>query len=138
MKNKLGKTIAAVVFAIIVVGAGQTASAQNMSDSVVTKQVRFAKGKHSTVIKGSAKYAMSYVYDLRAKEGQTMTISLEGKNSELSFSVIAPDEETMEDGFSVTEWTGELPQSGKYSIVVVMNDEDAKSAALFTLRVEIK
>lgn len=138
MINKLGKILSAVVFTIVIFGAAQFASAQNMSGSVVTKQVKFAKGTHGATLKGSAKYAMSYVYKLRAKEGQTMTIELTGKNSELSFSVIKPDEETMEDGFGVTEFTGELPESGEYSIVVVMNDEDAKSAVPFTLNVEIK
>ena len=52
-------------------------------------------------------------------------IKLTGNNPELKFSLILPDEETMDDGFAVTDWTGTLPQSGKYSIVVVMNDENA-------------
>lgn len=138
MLIKFGKILAAVIFAIVVFGAAQSAAAQNMSDSVVTKEVKFDKGKSGAILKGSAKYAMSYVYELRANEGQKMTISLTGNNSELSFSVIAPDEETMEDGFGVTEWTGELPQSGKYSIVIVMNDENAKAAVPFTLKVEVK
>lgn len=126
-----------VVFAIVIAGGAQMMFAQNMSNTVVEKRVKFAGGENKAVLTGSAKYAMSYVYKLNAKSGQTMKINLTGKNSELSFSLIGPDEETMDDGFGVTEWSGELPKSGDYSIVVVMNDENAGAAVPFKLKVEI-
>ena len=135
---KFVKTFAVFALAFLIFGAAQTASAQNMSGSVVTKQVKFAKGKSSAVLKESAKYAMSYIYEIRVRKGQTATLNLAGKNSELSFSLIAPDEETVEDAFGVTDWAGKLAQSGKYTIVVVMNDENAKTAVPFTLKVEVK
>jgi hypothetical protein len=124
MKTNL-KIIISVFFAFILLGGTSLVSAQNMSHTVVEKEVKFARGKNSATYNGQAKYAMSYVYNLTAKKGQKMQIKLTGNNPELKFSLILPDEETMDDGFAVTDWTGTLPQSGKYSIVVVMNDENA-------------
>lgn len=129
--------VVSFAFAVIFVGGAQIVSAQNMSNTVVTRQVKFPRGQNKAILRGTAKYAMSYVYNLVAKKGQTMEISLAGKNAELKFSLIQPDEETIEDAFTVSEWSGELPQSGKYSIVVVMNDENA-AAVPYTLQVKIK
>lgn len=136
MMKIFGYLMTAIVF-VVVFSSTMTVSAQNMQNTVVKKQVKFARGQHKATVRGTAKYAMSYVFDLGAKAGQTMTVRLNGKNSELSFSVIAPDEETMEGAFGVSDWSGELPQAGNYSVVVVMNDENAKSVP-FTLEVEIK
>lgn len=135
--GRFKKTLLMAAFALAVFGGAQSVSAQNMSQTVVEKRVKFARGQNKAVLRGSAKYGMSYVYKLRARAGQTMEINLAGKNPELSFSLIAPDEETIEDAFGVTEWSGKLPQTGDYSIVVVINDEDAAAAA-FTLEVEIR
>lgn len=128
--------LAAVILSVVYIGGATEVSAQNMSNTVVKKQVKFARGANKATLRGSAKYGMSYVFNLGAKAGQTMKIRLNGKNSELSFSLIAPNEETMEDAFGVSDWSGELPQSGNYSIVVVMNDENAARVP-FTLDVEI-
>lgn len=113
------------------------ASAQNMSGTVVTKEVRFAKGKHEATVKGRAKYGMSYVYTLSANAGQTIDVELVGNNAELIFSLMAPppDEDTI--ATMVKTYNGELPMKGKYMIVVVMNDEKAGSVP-FTLKARIK
>ena len=132
-----GYLLAALIFSIVLTGGATEVSAQNMQNSVITKQVKFARGQNKATLRGSARYAMSYVFNLRAKAGQTMEINLAGNNSELTFSLTSPDGETIEDAFGVTEWTGELPQSGNYSIVVVMNDENARRVP-FTLDVKIK
>ena len=137
MQKLLVKMVMTAVFAVVMMGASQIASAQNMQHTVVTKEVRFARGKHQATLRGSAKYGMSYVFKLGAKEGQTMDIRLVGKNSQLTFSLIAPDEETIEGAFGVANWSGVLPQSGKYSVVVVMNDENAARVP-YTLEVKIK
>lgn len=112
-------------------------SAQNMSATVVTKEVKFAKGKHEAVIHGLAKYGMSYCYKLGANAGQTIDVELAGKSPELIFSLMAPppDEDTI--STMVKTYSGELPMNGKYMIVVVNNDEKAKSQP-FTLKVTIK
>lgn len=131
-----GYFLMAFIFSVVFAGGATEVPAQNMQNSVVTKQVKFARGQNKATLRGSARYAMSYVFNLRAKAGQTMEINLAGNNSELTFSLTSPDGETIEDAFGVKEWAGELPQSGNYSIVVVMNDESARSVP-FTLGVKI-
>ncbi len=121
----------------VVLGAASVVSAQNMSGTVSTKEIKFAKGKSEATMWGSARYARSYVYTLGAKAGQTMEISVSAKNQDLRFSVIGPDEETLEDAFGVTEWLGKLPLGGKYQVVIVMNDENAGSVP-FSLKAKIK
>ena len=122
---------------LLVFGCFSAATAQNMSGTVVTKEVKFAKGKHEVVIQGVAKYGMSYVYKLGANAGQTIDVDLAGKSPELIFSLMAPppDEDTI--STMVKTYNGELPINGKYMIVVVMNDEKAAGVP-FTLKVKIK
>ena len=127
--------IAAIAFLMLTVG--EEVSGQNMAGTVVTKDVKFARGKSQATLRGTAKYGRSYVFDLGARSGQTMDISLLGKNPQLTFSLIAPDTETIDGAFGVANWSGDLPQSGKYSIVVAMNDENA-SGVPFSLTVKIK
>jgi hypothetical protein len=137
--SRYGKRLlASFVFALFfVVGGAQMISAQNMSGTVVEKKIKFARGKSKASARGSAKYAMSYVYKFTAKANQQVGIHLAGKNPELKFSLIRPDQETIESAFTVSEWSGKLPQSGTYSIVVVMND--SHSAAIpYTLDIAIE
>ena len=138
MKKVLKISGLALVAMAFVFALGSTnAAAQNMSGTVTTKEIKFAKGKHEATVQGSARYARSYVYTLGAKEGQTMSVSVSAKNRELTFSVISPDDETIEGAFGVTKWSGALPMSGKYRIVLVMNDDNGGSVP-FTLKARIK
>lgn len=136
IKRAIGMVAASVALAFVF-GAVSSVSAQNMSSTVITKEVKFAKGKHEAVVQGSAKYGMSYVYNLGANAGQTIDVDLAGKNPELIFSLMAPppDEDTI--ATMVKTYNGELPMKGKYMIVVVMNDEKARNVP-FTLKVKIK
>lgn len=126
-----------ILLAIIFIGGAFATNAQDMSHTVTTKEIRFAKGKHEASVPGSARYGRSYVYTLGAKAGQTMDVSVKAKNRELKFSVIGPDEETIDGAFLVTEWSGELAANGKYKVVVVMNDENGGTVP-FTLKAKIQ
>lgn len=134
--NPLNRVGIVLIFAAFLVLAG-SASAQNMSGTVVTKEVKFAKGKHEASVTGRAKYGMSYVYRLGAKGGQTMDVTLKSNNRDLTFSIIGPDDETLEDAFGVTDFSGKLPANGKYSVVVVLNDPNAGSV-FYSLTAGIK
>ena len=138
--SRFGKRLLAsfVFAALFVVGGAELASAQNMSGTVVEKKIKFAPGQSKASVRGRAKYGMSYVYKFTAKANQQVRIDLTGKNSELKFSLIRPDEETTENAFTVSEWSGKLPQSGTYSIVVVANDPDAAAAVPYALDVSIE
>lgn len=127
-----------MLIALSVIFGGATAvTGQNMSGTVIKKEVKFAKGKHEATIRGRAKYGMSYVFNLGANAGQTIDVEITGKNPELTFSLMAPppDEDTISS--MVKTYSGELPVKGKYMIVVVMNDEKGGSVP-FALKVKIK
>lgn len=102
-----------------------SAAAQNMSGTVKIVVVKFPAGKNQTTIRGTASYAMSYVYTFRVKQGQTITIKTDSKEPDLTFSLFAPKSET-ELAFAVKEWSGEAAEAGTYSITLVMNNENAK------------
>jgi hypothetical protein len=112
--------------------------AQNMQHTVVERRVKFAPGKSKAILRGKANYAMSYVYLVGARKEQTMEVHLNSKGSIVKFSLIAPKEtQSMDKAFLVSGWTGKLPASGEYSIVVVMNEKDTAKVA-YTLEVAIK
>jgi len=66
-----------------------------------------------------------------------MSLQLSSSRGLVKFSLIAPSTDTINNAFLVTNWSGELPQSGDYSIVVVMNSERAGNVA-YTLSVSIQ
>ena len=111
--------------------------AQNQGGTVVERRVRFPRGSHRASVPGRAKYGMSYVYKFGARGGQNMNALLTSKDGLVAFSLIAPNGETIEGAFLVGTWSGELPQSGDYSIVVVMNT-DRPGSVPFTLDVTIQ
>lgn len=112
--------------------------AQNMQHTVVKHRVKFEPGKTKAILRGKANYGMSYVYLVGARKEQTMEVHLTSKDSVVKFSLIAPEEEeSMDHAFLVSDWTGKLPRSGDYSIVVVMNEEAAANVA-YALEVAIK
>jgi hypothetical protein len=112
--------------------------AQNMKHTVVERRVKFAPGKTKAILRGKANYAMSYVYLVGARKDQTMEVHLNSKGSLAKFSITAPKAtESIEGAFLVSDWTGKLPESGDYTIVVVMNEEKAANVA-YTLEVAIK
>ena len=122
MKNKFRFLFLLIAFLMV---GSINAAAQNMSGTVKTVVVKFPAGKSQTTVRGTASYAMSYVYKFTVKRGQTITIKADSKEPELAFSLFSPKTET-ELAFAVKEWSGEAPEAGTYSITLVMNNENAK------------
>jgi len=133
MKGSL--VLITLILAVFLCSAGQCA-AQNMSDTVVTKTVKFAKGTSEATERGTAKYAMSYVYEFTAKKGQTMSVALTGDDPELTFSIIPPDGATLDEVFGVKKWAGKLTQTGKWALTLVMNNEKSRGVP-YTLKIKI-
>lgn len=128
------RILSAVAFAALLVGPSITSPAQNQSGTVVERRVRFARGSSSATLTGRAKYGMSYVYIVGARSGQSMTLSLRSSGRDVAFSLIGPDEDTK--AFLSKSWSGRLPLSGDYSIVLVNNERG--SSAAYTLTVSIQ
>jgi hypothetical protein len=101
------------------------------TDRAITKQIKFARGRTTTVIKDTVKLCTSHEYHLRARQGQTMSIHLAtGKRT--SFTLQSPSG-TIEEADGVKDWSGELPETGDYTIIVATD-----ATAAYTLEVTIR
>jgi hypothetical protein len=76
-------------------------------------------------------------YVLRASKGQQMTLHLTSAKKNAVFSVYLPGMEPMEgDAWESTDWSGTLPKTGDYEIIVFPRDEATNTT--FTLEVTIR
>src|SRR5262245_48464588 len=84
--------------------------------SVVTR-IRFARGRTTTIERGSVHRGMSHDYLLKVSAGQTMTVHLAARGG-VCFSLYSPRlAETLAD--CAKDWSGELPRTGDYRINVL-------------------
>jgi len=99
------------------------------TDVSIRKQLRFARGRTTTVVRDGIKLCTSHDYYLRARRGQRMSVHLvAGKKT--SFTVYAPTDRISE---GVWDWTGELPEDGEYQISI-----GTDVTARYTLEVTIR
>src|SRR6266403_1424089 len=111
MTNKFLK---AFLLFLLVVSFSETAIGQKGTH--IIKRVSFRSGKNSIVIKGSARWGASYIYLLRARAGQILTVRLQGVPV---LRIIPPDArnfEALPGADLVREWSGTLPKTGDYRL----------------------
>jgi hypothetical protein len=107
------------------------------------KRVKFPPGRTTVVLKGkttggpSESGGMNPVsYKLRAREGQQMTLHLTSAKKNAVFGLYAPGMDLVEGAQSVADWSGTLPKTGDYEIIVFPQDEVTNTT--FTLEVTIR
>ena len=137
MKHQGVRLRASAIVAAALLCVCATVGAQNQSGTVTERRIKFARGRTTAVVNGSINYAHSDVYTLGARKGQTMTLHVASRNPEVSFSVSAPSSSPVEGAFGVRDWSGELPESGDYTITLVNNREHGGASA-YTLEVTIR
>jgi hypothetical protein len=108
-----------------------------------TIRVKFPPGRTTVILKGKTTGGPSegggmdpITYVLRARKGQQMTLRLTSAKKNAVFGIYAPGMELIETGQNVTNWSGPLPKSGDYEIMVFPVDEMTDTA--FTLEVTIR
>lgn len=108
-----------------------------------SKRVRFPAGRTTVVLNGrttggpSESGGMNPIsYVLGARKSQTMTLHLTSAKKNAVFGVYAPGMDLIEGAQSVTDWSGELPKTGDYEIIVFPSDE--KTNTTFTLEITIR
>jgi len=110
------------------ISRGTTGQCQG-TDVSVRKQLRFARGRTTAVVRDGIKLCTSHDYYFRARRGQRMSVHLvAGKKT--SFTVYAPTDRISE---GVWDWTGELPEDGEYQISI-----GTDVTARYTLEVTIR
>lgn len=111
-----GATKCAVTGILLLTLAGVALSAG------VRKRVRFPRGSHSTTVSGSVIRGERDRYILGAKEGQTMTVRVRSVEDNAVFQIyFAGEQESLEgagEGDDATSWSGKLPATTDYVIVV--------------------
>ena len=102
--------------------------------SIVTR-IHFARGRTTTVERGSVHRGMSHDYLLKAGAGQTMTVHLAARGA-VSFDILTPGEsDTLAQG--TKDWSGDLPRSGSYRINV-LPDTTTERSIPYTLEVAVR
>jgi hypothetical protein len=126
-----------VACAVLFVGSRVLAA-----DSIEVRPLHFAKGASSATVKGSLTGSKTIDYKLRARAGQTMTVSLKTANTANYFNVLPPgskDVAIFVGSTSGNEWTGQLEADGEYTVRVYLMRSAARrnETANFTLAVGI-
>lgn len=114
------------------------------STTFAQKRVKFPPGRTTVILKGmttggpSESGGMQPVsYVVRARKGQQMTLHLTSAKKNAVFSVYLPGMDPMTgDAWESTDWTGTLPKSGNYEIIVFPRDEATNTR--YTLEVTIR
>ncbi len=113
------------------------------SAAVAQKRVKFPPGRTTAILKGKTTGGPSesggmnpVTYVLRARKGQQMILHLTSAKKNALFGLYAPGMDLVEGAQSVADWSGTLPKSGDYEIIVFPEDEMTNTT--FTLEVTIR
>jgi hypothetical protein len=131
------KLLLAVLSCVVLLVATSPALSQQ-------KQIRFARGRDSAVIKGRLREFVN-TYTFHARMGQTLTVSVNSprmKTSGLSFTLYSYCGQEFGEPVVGTaqSWSGILPCSAKYSIDVDSSVEprEGRAAENYTLKIRIR
>lgn len=97
------------------------------------RRLQFKRGSSSTTVQGKVSIALPDTFLLGARAGQTMTVQLTAPRKAVTFLVMN-SKTTALLASSTRSWTGTLPETGDYHIIV---DSDEK-ASTYTMTVTIK
>ncbi|MEM9218083.1 MAG: protein kinase [Cyanobacteria bacterium P01_F01_bin.150] len=107
-------------------------------------KIQFSPGAYSKTLNQTLQPGQGYTYLLNAQEGQILRLNIDGPRTLLSLYVPRPTGDTpflLEDSLDKT-WSGQLPQSGFYEIVVMMDhpalsNQASSEAKTVSLRVSV-
>jgi hypothetical protein len=106
-------------------------------------RVKFPKGRTTVILKNKTTGGPSesggmdpIAYHVRARKGQQMTLHLTSAKHNAVFGVYAPGMDLIDGAQSVKDWTGTLPKTGDYEIIVFPEDEATNTT--FTLELTIR
>lgn len=100
------------------------------ADRLIQKQIRFARGRTTAVIKDTVRLCTMHEYHFRARAGQKITAHL-ATGDRTSMTLFTSSGETVFDG--TKDFEGELPEGGQYSLQI-----GTDVTAAYTLEVTIR
>jgi hypothetical protein len=126
------QVICSILLTSLVLAAAFATQAQKGTS--VVRRVNFPRGRTTAILRGAVRRGVSHDYLLRAREGQGMTVHLTA-SGDASFSILSPNGNSLAD--FVSDWSGELPESGDYRINVLPPTRNSNPAQ-YTLEVTIR
>jgi hypothetical protein len=125
---------------LIALAGGAWVTATGAEQTIPSKRVQFAKGSNSATVTGSIKGYQSIDYLVRARKGQSASISLGTRHGATYFNLMAPGQ--TEEAFFVgstrgNQFEGTLPADGDYRIRVYMMRSAARRNETANYRLEI-
>jgi hypothetical protein len=111
-----------VALAVLLAGAAYAA------DGLESRPLKFAAGASSATVQGSIHGRQTIDYKLRAKGGQTMTVTLKSSNPGLAFNVLPPGSQdvAIPDAIARQTWSGTLPADGEYTVRTYLDRAGAR------------
>ena len=108
------------------------------------EKIQFAPGTYSTTLEQTFAPGQGQAYLINAQKGQILRLNLNAPRTRLSLYVPKPTQDIpflLEDSLDQT-WSGQLPQSGYYEIVVLLDhpalsNQASPQAATVQLRVSV-
>lgn len=102
------------------------------------ERVTFGRGQSSAGLTGTIQGYQTRTYRLNARQGQEMTVRLNGSSRFTQFAVFSPNGDTLYAGSGT--WVGHLPQSGDYRVRVGLVRAEARRSGVssYTLTVGIQ
>lgn len=87
----------------------------------IRKRLKFAKGKSSATVSGAVVRGDRDTYTLGAKSGQAMSVKITSVEKNAVFQIQDADGNFLagaDEGDDAMNWSGELPSTGNYKIIV--------------------
>ena len=97
------------------------------------RRIVFKAGTSSTTVQGKASLALPDTYLINARAGQVMTVQLTAPRKAVTFLVMSPSSRTLL-ADNARRWTGTLPESGNYYIIVGSDERPGT----YSMSVEIR
>ncbi len=111
-------------------GAAAAPAQCRRADRVISKQIRFERGRTTAVVKDRVALCTAHEFRLRARAGQTMSVNL-AAGPRTSLTLRSPSGDKLAAG--ERSWSGELTKSGEYTLLVRTD-----MTARYTLEVTIR
>ncbi len=100
-----------------------------------SSRVRFQDGSTGVTLSASLQKGRHNEYVLRARRGQSMSVTLDTESADVSFRVFLDNSDISGERRS---WTGNLPRYGDYHVVVYIHPKSATQSAGCTVTIGIQ
>jgi hypothetical protein len=101
----------------------------------VEKRIAFKRGEVAATVKGTIPNTLEgHEYIFRGRKGQTLMVILTSAKKDIGFSIMTPAGEMLDEETALRKWSGELPSTGDYHLII---NTSLKGAARYTLKIQI-